>query len=141
MSNAIIPLDGIHHMFSVTMLGAPQVTSWYIAPFGNEYRPYPGDTLASLVAAAGEITSYEGETRIEMTPDNPSGGLISNSQSVAEVVFTAPATVRGFFLTSAPAKGSTSGVLLVARLLPSPRIINEAGDKLLVTSGLQIISV
>jgi len=135
----VIPLEGIHHMFNGLMLGGAQVTQWYIGLYENNYTPSSSDEMATFPTLAGETTVYENASRHAFAAATPTGGVISNAGTPAEVAFTATRTIRGGFIASAALKGSTAGVLLSAVRFSSPRQV-DAGSILRVTAGLQLIS-
>lgn len=124
----LVPIEGLNHMLSSEFKGGSQVTSWYIAPFGNDYTPLATDTAALFPGAlvASEITAYTQGTRVDFTSGTPSGGVLSNTGAEAEFTFPGETTVRGLFMSSVATKGATSGVLISAAKLSSALTIPAA---------------
>lgn len=135
----LIPEEGLNHIISVTLSQGVQVPTWYIGMYGNDYTPQPTDTMATLPALAGEITAYVSPTRHTLLVGAASGGAADNSDSRAEVEFTAATQVKGGFICSSPTKGANSGILISVVQLPSPKPV-AAGEILRVTAGLGLIS-
>ncbi len=119
---------------SAAMLGGTQVTAWYIGLYKNAHTPAATDTMASLLATAGEITTYEGGTRPLLVPDAYADGIFSNAGADLKVVFPVAETVRGRFITSNPVIGSTTGILADVVASPSPKPM-DIGEALDVTAG------
>lgn len=135
----IMPKEGVNHMEAVTLLGASQVTTWYLGLFANDHTPQWGDVMATFPGLAGEITAYDNPTRYALAFDNPVGGVVSNQTTPVLVEPTSAITVQGGFITSSAAKGATTGVLLSAVKETTPRTVNP-GEVLRVTTGLNITS-
>jgi hypothetical protein len=135
----LIPLEGINHALSVLLLGASQVTDWYIGVYENAYTPQPDDDAATFPGTAGEVTTYAGSTRVLFEPGAADTGVIDNSANKAEFTFNATKTIAGGFIASASGKGAASGVLLSAVRFSSPKSV-ENGFILRITAGLQITS-
>lgn len=117
----LMPVQGRNYALDVLLNGATQVSSWYLLPYGADYTPQDNDTAATFPGLAGELTNYAGSTRVAINPSPASGGVVSNESNRAELEFDAETTVRGLALVSGLNKGSTSGVLLSAVRLASPK--------------------
>lgn len=119
---------------SAAMLGGTQISAWYIGLFENTHTPAATDTMASFLATAGEITTYTGGTRPLLVPDAFVDGVYSNAGDDLKVTFPVAETVRGYFITSNPVIGSTTGILASVEVSPSPKpmAIDEILD---VTAG------
>lgn len=135
----LLPNVGRDYIMGAAMNGTSQFTSWYIGLYENARNPVAADTMTTLLADAGETTDY-GATRLTLTPGALSGGVWSNSGSPAEATFTASATIRGGFITSGSAVGSTTGLLLSAGLLSTAKTV-AAGEILKVTAGWSLTSI
>ena len=135
----LIPIEGINHLLDTEYNAGAQVAQWYIGLFGGAYAPQPTDTAATLPALAGEVTNYEGTTREAFACAPAAAGIVTNSANKAEFVFTSNGTVTGGFISSAPTKGSTAGVLGSVVALASPKTVS-AGSTLRVTATNQIAS-
>lgn len=134
-----IPMEGINHMLDVVMNGAAQVAQWYVGVYENDYTPQSGDTAATLPALAAESSAYESVTRPQLVTAPADAGLVDNSASKVEMVFTAKRTVRGGFISSSNTKGGTAGVLGSVVRFSSPKEV-DVGATLVITAGLQITS-
>ena len=135
----LMPAEGIAHLVNTTLKAGAQVTSWYVGLFEGNYTPASTDTAATLPAAATECTAYSASTRLAFTPGTLAAGAVDNAASKAEFTFSSDKTVYGGFISSASAKGSTSGVLLSVVRFGSPKILS-AGSTLRVTAGFALAS-
>jgi hypothetical protein len=135
----LMPTEGVNHMLGVTLVGASQVTTWYAGLYEGNYTPVIGDTAALLPSLAVECTTYVGTTRKTWTPGSVAAGVVDNSAARAEFEFNATKTVYGGFLSSAPAKGATTGVLISVVRFSSPRVL-DSGSILRVTAGMTLTS-
>lgn len=138
----IIPDVGRDYILTAALLSGTQLPNWYIGIYENVRVPLTGDTMTTLMADCGEITTYtsSGSLRLALTPDALSAGVFSNLSNKAEFVFTSAKTVRGGFIASSAAQGSTSGTLLSAVSNSSPKVV-AAGETLSVTAGLSLTTV
>ncbi len=136
-----VPLAGLHYIIGSSLLGAAQTSTWYIAPYENDYTPLAGDVAATFPGAgiAGELTTYSETNRVAWVPGSASGGVIDNSASKAEFTFNADKTVRGLAMFSTATKGGTSGVLISAAKLPAAQILTS-GSVLRVTADFTFTS-
>ena len=128
------PIEGRNHLLAVEYKGASQVPTWYIGLYEGDYTPTDDVTAATLPGLATECTAYSESTRVPFVPGTVAAGAVSNAASLARFTFNAPKTIHGTFMTSASAKGSTSGVLASVVRFPSPRTF-AAGDTLDVFAG------
>ncbi len=136
----IVPTEGLNHVLNTVFKGGPQIASWYLGVFKGNYTPVPGDTAATLPGAAVESADYVGTNRIAFTPGIVAGGAVSNSTAVAEFSFTTEATIYGGFMTSAQARGATTGTLMSVVKFASAKAV-DAGALLRVTAGVTLNSV
>lgn len=135
----LIPTEGLTHIMGVAFKGAAQVLTWYLSLFEGNYTPNAGLTAAAYPAAATECTAYQGSTRIEFNEGSVVAGAVDNSANPAKFTFTANKTVYGGVMSSASAKGATTGVLTSAVRFTSPKVC-EAGATLEVIAGNSLIS-
>lgn len=137
----IIPDVGRDYLLTAGLLGGSQLSSWYIGIYENARTPVVGDTMASLLADAGESTSYTtiANARLTLVPDALSAGVFSNAGSPAEFAFTAAKSINGGFITSNITRGSTSGTLLSAVRNSSAKPVG-IGEILRVTAGLSLVT-
>jgi len=136
----LMPTEGLNHMLGVTLKGVAQVAAWYVGVFEGNYTPVPGDTAAAFPASATESTAYAEATRRALTLGSVVAGAVDNSASRAEFTLNAAKTLYGGFISSASAKGATSGVLLSAVRFSSPKVL-ASGEVLRVTAGFTLVSV
>lgn len=138
----LIPDVGRDYILNAALLAGSQLSSWYIGLYENARTPVAADTMALLIADCGELTTYTnvGGNRLALTPDALSGGVFSNAGTPAQFAFTADRTVRGGFIASSAPQLGTTGTLLSAVLLGSPKAI-ETGETLEVVAGLSLTAI
>ncbi|MBS0453949.1 MAG: hypothetical protein JSS14_21825 [Proteobacteria bacterium] len=135
----LIPDEGVAHMMGVTFKQSAQVATWYIALYEGNYTPTNDITAAQFPALATECTTYTPTSRVEWVEGSVVGGSVDNSAAKAEFTFTAAKTVYGGVLTSASAKGATTGLLISAVRFASPKVL-EVGAVLRVVAGNALVS-
>ncbi len=135
----IVPTEGLNHVLNTVFKGGAQISSWYLGVFKGNYTPVPGDTAATLPGAAVESADYTGTNRPAFVPGSVAGGAVSNSATVAEFSFSVPAVIYGGFMTSAQARGATTGVLMSVVKFASAKSV-DAGALLRVTAGITLTS-
>lgn len=136
----LMPDEGVAHLINTVLKGGAPVAQWYVGLFEGNYTPSTTDTAATLPAAATECTAYSASTRAAFAPGALAGGAVDNGSSKAEFTFPADKTIYGGFISSASAKGSTSGVLISVVRFGSPKVLS-AGSTLRVTAGFALASV
>lgn len=135
----LVPTQGLNHILNVEFKSTTQVTAWYLAIFEGNYVPTSADTAAALPAAATESTAYAESTRVLFVGGTVAGGVLDNSASRAEFTMTAAKTIYGAFMTSAPAKGATTGVVISSvRFSAAKNLV--ATDILRITAGMTLTS-
>lgn len=97
------------------------VPTWYIGLYLNDWTPTDDVTAATLPGLAGECTSYTPSSRVEYQEGAVADGSVSNAAAQAEFTFTADVVLHGAFMSSAAAKGATTGILASVVRFPSPR--------------------
>lgn len=137
-SKNLIVNQGLDHILGVEFAGVAQITTWYMAPFGNNYTPVGTDTAASIVANAGEVTSYTGSSRVPYVGTEGSQ-QVTNGGAPSSFTFNADATIYGAFLISSSAFGATSGVLFAASPFGSGKQVHNT-DQILLTYILGAVS-
>ncbi len=135
-----VPLQGLNHIAAVVFKGATQVNPWYLAPYEGDYTPTPGDTAATIAAAAVEITTYSLAQRAEFNEGAVADGSVDNSANKAELTFTADKTVRGVFMISSSPKGGNTGTLISVVPFSSPKTVPN-GSVLRIVSGFAFASI
>lgn len=136
----LMPTEGLNHMGGVTLKGVSQVANWFVGVYSGNYTPVAGDTAATFPASATESSAYSEATRVALVLGSFAGGTADNSASRAEFTASGTVTLYGGFVSSASAKGSTSGTLLSAVRFASPKALT-AGEILRVTAGFTFVSV
>lgn len=136
----LIPTEGLDHIINVTLNGGAQNSAWYVGLFEGNYTPIPSDTAATFPAVATECTAYSETSRQAWTGGSIVTGSVSNSASRAEFTSTTNKTVYGGFVTSASAKGGTTGTLISVVRFSSPKTF-DSGSVLRVTAGFTMTSV
>ena len=136
----LMPNEGITHILNAIFLSGNAAAGWYIAPYTNNYTPVVTDTAATFVASSNETSDYSETTRQKFNAVLASDGLsVVNTGSEAEFTFTAATRVAGLFISSNSAKQGTSGTLLSAALLSTPKQM-EVDGVLRVNAGFTFAS-
>ena len=133
----LMPELGRNHMLNVVLNGVAPVTQWYVLLYGNDYTPKESDSAATFPGLAGELTNYDGSSRVLFDPANAVMGVVSNEANRAEFSFLGDATVRGGAIVSASGKGATSGVLLSAAKFAAPKPA-DADTILRIRAGIEL---
>jgi hypothetical protein len=136
----LLPTEGINHLLNVTLRGGTQYATWYVGLFEGNYTPTASDTAAAFPGNATETTTYAETTRQTWTPGTVVSGVVDNSASTAQFTSNALKTVYGGFITSAPAKSATTGVLLSVVRFSTAKTF-DVGSILRVTGGFTMTSV
>lgn len=116
----LVPIEGMNYLLSTGLKAGTAFPAFYFGLYEGAYDPDEGDTAATLPGAATELTAYAETTRVPLVLGAVAGGAVDNLASPA--VFTgntASKQAAGAFITSAPAKGATTGVLLSVARFPS----------------------
>ncbi len=136
----LVPLVGRQYVLNSAFNGGTAYSAWYIGLFATNYTPLDDDTLAKLLAAAPEFTSYDESQRVAFTADAlGSGSTLINSGSLAVFTASAGATLYGAFMTNQPTKSNTTGVLVSAAKFSTARAI-LTDEIIRVTAGLVLAS-
>jgi len=136
----LIPIEGLNYLLNTGLKGGAQSTTWYIGLYEGLYTPIPADTAATFPASATELTAYSETTRQLLTLGTVAAGAADNSASRG--VFTGTTNgkfAQGGFISSAAAKGATTGVLISAVRFSSPKPIDNGGV-LRVTAAFTSVS-
>lgn len=135
----LVPAEGITHILNTVLKGGAQTASWFIGLYEGNYTPVGTDTAATFPGSATECTTYSAATRVAFTPGAIAAGSLDNAANKAEFTLSANKVVYGGFISSASAKGSTSGILLSAVRFGSPKSL-DSGSVLRVTAGFTLVS-
>lgn len=140
--------EGLNHALDVIFNGStspdPQVLTWYVAPFEDDYTPLAGDTYA--VPGYTECTAYTEANRVQFQSSAAASQSLSNTANKATFNMNATKTVYGAGLigggTAAATKGDTAGggVLLCAAKFSSAKPC-ENGDTLKITGTVNASNV
>jgi hypothetical protein len=137
----IIPVEGLDYILSAALKKGTQHDAFYVGLYEGNYTPVPGDTMASFPTSATELTAYTSATRPVLTLGDVGGGNVDNFDEVT--VFTGTTNgkqAQGGFITTASAKGGTTGPLLSAVKFPTPRNLNNGG-RIEVAVAFQFVSI
>lgn len=137
----LIPIEGLNHMLEVAFKSGSQNANFYVGLFEGAYTPVPGDTMAAFPGDATELTAYSETARPTLVLGAVAAGQVDNEGD--EAAFTGTTNgkqAHGGFISSAPTKGSTSGVLVSAVRFSSPKPL-DAGTVLNVTCAFSAVSV
>jgi len=138
----LMPNAGIDYMLSAAFKGGSAYTTWYLFAYGANRVPLATDTMITLLADCQEDTVYTvvGGARQAVTLSTPSLGVMTNTASPNILAFPSASTVRGLGLTTNVTRGSNSGLLVSAALLPSVKT-PAAGEELKCYVGFAIVAV
>lgn len=137
----LIPIQGLNYIIEAALRQGAAFPAIYVGLFEGNYVPVPGDTMAAFPAAATELTAYAEATRQVVTLSPAAGGVAESSAAKATITGnTNGKQAQGAFISSAPTKGSTTGVLLSVVRFPSPKPL-DAGTVLRITCGFSAASI
>lgn len=135
----LMPDEALRYVLATALTGGTAFSDWHLGLFANERRPLAADTAESFLVDAGEIDTYDGDTRQALTFAETSAGSLSTMASPNVFEFSGETIVRGAFISPASAFGATTGPLLSAALFNAPKTI-EAGGALRVPAGVFLVS-
>jgi hypothetical protein len=121
----LMPTEGLNHMLATELKGGAQVANWYVGVYEGAYTPVSTDTMATFPANATECTTYASVTRPALTLGAIAAGAVDNYAATSDFDFNATKTIYGGFVSSSSAKGGTSGFLLSAVRLASPKFADD----------------
>lgn len=125
----IMPVEALDYILEAGLSSGEQKSTWYVGLYDGNYSPMADITAASMPSTAKENTKYSSNTRVLLELGNVEDGRIDNDSNRAEFVSTANSLIYGGFITSAVAKGATTGILLSIGRFSSPKNF-EIGDLL-----------
>ena len=135
-----VPVEGLNVMAAALFAGGIVPPALYIGLHSGSRSPDGTETAAQLPMLVSEITSYSAPSRVQFIPGDVAGGGVSNEATVAVFEFPTPATVDGAFISTAAAKGVSTGSLLsFVRFQPSRNV--DASVRLEVIAGFQFLSI
>lgn len=132
--------EGLDHLLNTVFHGGTQIGTWYLGLFEANYTPIATVTGATIAAASTESTAYDEAARQEYKEAAASAQSITNAADKATFTMNATKTIYGAFLSSNPAKGSTSGTLFSAARFTSPKQVVD-DDQLLLTYTFNASSI
>lgn len=128
----IIVNVGLTYLAKILGKGTPQ--NFYIGLYSGAYTPQASDTMANFPSAANEFTGYSEANRV-LWNTGANGSQTSpscNNNAVgAEFNITTAISLTGAFLSSNPAKLSTTGDLFSGKGLGGAKPVS-VGDILIV---------
>lgn len=137
----LVPVEGLNYLISTALKNGVPFANFYVGLYEGAYNPVPSDTAATFPGLATELTAYEQTTRQLLTLGAVSNGSVDNSAAKAEFTGTTNGKqAQGGFISSAPTKGASTGVLISAVKFPSPKPL-DAGTILRVTAGFNAVSI
>lgn len=137
----LVPTEGLNYILTAALKNGVPYPNFYVGLYEGAYTPAPGVTAATLPTAATELTAYAEATRQALVLGDVAGGEVSNALSKAEFTGTTNGKLaHGGFISSAPTKGATTGVLVSAVQFPSPKPLDQ-GSLLRVTAAFKIVSI
>lgn len=137
----LMPVESLNHVLDVLFKEGTQYANFYVGLFEGNYDPQPGDVMATFPTIATELTAYSGSTRPALVLGDVASGNVDNLDSVAEFTGTVDGKkAYGGFITTASAKGGTTGPLISAVKFPTARNLNSGG-RIEVAVAFQFISV
>ena len=135
-----VPFQGINHILETVYNAGTPITSWYVGLFSNNHTAVDGDTGASIDGATIiEVTAYTYNANASnrgLIPFDTASGQATTNTTTVDLVFTGNVTVRGGFICSAVAKGTTgsgNGTLISC--------VNLGADRVVLTSDIIKITV
>lgn len=136
----LVTLEGRNHTLDVTLGGATQVPTWYIALFAGNVTPASGWTAANFDANATEFTNFDEGVRQAYDEGSPTAGAIDNDTNEAEFTVSAGGgTVYGAALISNSVVGATTGTLFSAARFATVKNLDE-GDVIRVKYTVSLTS-
>ena len=137
IADNITPTEGENHILNVIFKAATQITSWFVGIYEGNYTPLATDTAAVFPANATETTTYAEATRQAFTPGAVAAGAVDNTAALATFTSNSAKTIYGMFISSASAKGATTGVLISAVKFGSAQTFGS-GTLLRVTASVTL---
>lgn len=135
-----VPVEGLNLMADALFAGGTMPPALFIGLHSGTRSPDGSETAARMPVLVSEITNYSAASRVQFIPGQVSGGGVSNEAAVAVFEFASPATVDGAFISTAAAKGVSTGTLLsFVRFQPSRNV--DASVRLEVIAGFQFLSI
>lgn len=130
----LLPTEGLTYLLYLLESSATRITQWYIALYSGAVNPSSTWTAANFAANATENVStsegFTGANRIDWTAGTAAAAAINNNASPAafSMVTASSVTIEGVAMLSAQTRGATTGKLLSAARLPSPRSFGNGDD-------------
>lgn len=136
----LVPMEGLNDMANAYFKGGAGPSALYIGLWAGSLIPGGGETASGLLSSVTEVTGYTQATRLALTLGAVVNGACSNSAALARFDINAAATVNGAFISTASAKGATTGKLLSVVRFANPRPVDST-VYLEILSGFQFLSV
>lgn len=135
----LVPTEGLNYILEAALRAGTVLPNWFVALFEGNYTPVAGVTAATFPAAATESTAYDEATRVAWVSAAAAAGVVTNAASKAVFTINATKTIYGIAMSSASAKGATTGALVsVAKFAAAKSVV--ATDILNVTSSITMTS-
>ena len=127
----LIVNQGLDYLVNVGFGLVQPISTWYLAPFTNNYTPVGTDTAQTIAASSGEATTYTAPTRVAFSATE-GNQQATNAAAPATFTFNAKTNVYGAFLISSAGQGATTGTLLAAAQFSSLKT-PDVNDQLVLT--------
>lgn len=135
----LVPTEGLNYILEAALRSGTVLPNWFVALFEANYTPVAGVTAATFPAAATESTAYDEATRVAWVSAAAAAGVVTNAANKAVFTINATKTIYGIAMSSASAKGATTGALVsVAKFAAAKNVV--ATDVLNVTSSITMTS-
>ncbi len=134
-----MPMEGLNDLANAYLKGGAGPANLYIGLWSGSLIPDGMETAATLLPSVTEFVAYTQPARLTLTLGPVTDGACSNSASLARFDINAAGVVNGAFVSTAPAKGATSGKLLSVVRFDNPRAV-DATVYLEILSGFQFLS-
>jgi len=127
----LIPAEGIAHILNVVFGATAKVSTWYLAPYSNNYTPTSTVTAATFDSLGAELAGapegYTESTRREWVDAAASAGKIGNlsSRATFTIVTATTININGAGLLSSNVKEGTTGTLASMTKFASTRTLNN----------------
>ena len=137
----IMPIESLNYILNAALKSGTQHPTFYVGLFEGSYTPQATDVMATFPALATELTAYSSATRPTLVLGDVDSGNVDNFEDITEFTGTTNGKqAAGGFISTAPAKGGTTGPLISAVKFPTARNLNSGG-RIEVAVAFQFVSI
>lgn len=123
--------EGLDDVLKVYMKQGAQRTAFYFVPYSNDVAPDETITAANFNTTLAEFTNYTAGSRQVWTGSDVANQSVDNTAAPAQLVIgTGGGVIRGCGLSTAQAKGATTGVMPFVAPFDDGDATMNAGSKL-----------